>query len=100
MSINVKTLSVLAKDTKGNHFFKILGKKNGKVTLSVAADNELGLTDITVDAFKEVKGAKVGSVVTVTKDGDDLSFSVEAPEPKAGHQRKTTTPAVRETLAI
>lgn len=95
----MKTSAVqfLTKDNQDNYFFTVLGKKDGKITVSVSKDS--GLESLSFVIPKELKSVKVGDTVTVTVEGDKLSYKSSTPT-KSGTQEKSTTPNVSERISM
>lgn len=100
MSIAAQTLKLLAKDTDGNTFFKVLGKAKDKITISVSTENELGLEDISIATPEALKKVTVGQKVVVTGEGDDLKFEILTAPEKTGRTAKTSTPGNVQSAAL
>ncbi|CAH0447876.1 hypothetical protein SM033_00052 [Vibrio phage vB_VpaM_sm033] len=90
MSISAQTLNLLAKDSEGTRFFKVIGKKDGKITISVDPQNELGVEEVTIKMPEGLK-AKVNDKVAITLDGDKQKFEVTSKE-AIGKTSRSSTP--------
>lgn len=91
MSINAKVLELFTKDSEGTRFAKIIGKKDGNITVTTSTDNELGLAEITFKAEGELAKAKVGETFSVIEENGKQTISIKAAEP-AGKTGKSSTP--------
>lgn len=90
-------IALFTQDNSGNSFFTVLGKKDGKITASVSKDS--GLESVQFEAPAELKNVKVNDTVTVSVDGDKISFKSTTPV-SSGKQEKTTTPNKAEKITM
>lgn len=89
-------IALLAKNAEGKPTFKILAGKDGKIEITAAKDNDLGIASFTIDRPKGLTSATIGSTVTIINtETMDFGFTKAA---ATGSQKRKSTPSNRETM--